>query len=74
MMQQNTSKQTEIGIISEEWYLVKVGEVSEKTRDGVLEIDTIKNTINLLSNNERTVFNKMQAQIKFSLSGLGYEC
>ena len=74
MMQQNTSKQTEIGIIPEEWDLVKVGEVSEKTRDRVLEIDTIKNTINLLSDYERTVFDKMQAQIKLNLVGLSYEC
>ena len=73
MMQQNTFKQTEIGIIPEVWDLVKVGEVSEKTRDELVEKETIKDTINLLSDNERTVFDEMQAQIKQNLEGLGYE-
>lgn len=73
MMQQNTFNQTEIGIIPEEWDLVKVGEVSEKTRDEVVEKDTIKDTINLLSGNGRTVFDEMQTQIKQNLAGLDYE-
>ena len=30
-------------------------------------------TINLLSDNERTAFDKMQAQIKQNLAGWGYE-
>ena len=68
-MRQNTSKQTEIGIIPDELDLVKVGEVSEKTRDGLVE----KDTINLLSGNERTVFDEMQAQIKQNLAGFGYD-
>jgi len=73
MIQKQAFKETEIGIIPEEWDLVKVGEVSEKTRDGLVEKDTIKDTINLLSGNERTVFDEMQAQIKRNLAGLGYE-
>ena len=68
-MQQNTFKQTEVGIIPEELDLVKVGEVSKKTRDGLVE----KDTINLLSGNERTVFDEMQAQIQPNLARLGYD-
>lgn len=41
MIQKQAFKETEIGIIPEEWNLVKVGEVSEKTRDRLVENDTI---------------------------------
>ena len=68
MIQKQAFKETEI--IHEEWDLVKVGEVSEKTRDRLVE----KGTINLLLGNERTVFDEMQTQIKPNLAGLGYEC
>ena len=68
MIQKQAFKETEI--IPEEWDLVKVGEVSEKTRGELVE----KYTINLLSGNERTVFEEMQAQIKQNLAELGYEC
>lgn len=70
MMQQNTFKQTEVGRNPEEWYFVKVGDVSKKTRDVFVE----KDTINLLSCNVCTIFDKMQAQLKQNLAGLGYEC
>ena len=40
MMQQNTFKQTEVGKYPEEWHLVKVGDVSKKTRDVLVEKDT----------------------------------
>ncbi len=73
MIQKQAFKETEIGIIPEEWNLVKVGEVSEKTRDELVENDTIEDTINSLSDNERTVFEEMQAQIKRNFAGLGYE-
>ena len=46
--------------------------------DRLVENDTISNTIhdtiNLLADNERIVFDKAQAQIKRNLAGLGYEC
>ena len=49
--------------------LAKITEASEKTREknsgrlvgGLVENDTINDTINLLSDNERTVFEEMQA-------------
>ncbi|MCD4712265.1 MAG: hypothetical protein K8R73_03200 [Clostridiales bacterium] len=69
MIQKQAFKETEIGIIPEEWNLVKVGEVSEKTGDELVENDTI----NLLSGNERTVFEEMQAQIKQYLVGLCFD-
>ena len=68
-MQQNTFKQTEVGKYPEEWHLVKVGDVSKKTRDVLVEKDTIN-----LSCNVCTVFDKMQAQLKRNLARLGYEC
>ena len=75
MIQKQAFKETEI--IPEEWDLVKVGEVSEKTRDELVENDTIKDTIkdtiNLLLGNERTVFDEMQAQITRNVARLGYE-
>lgn len=68
MIQKQAFKETEI--ISEEWDLVKVGEVLEKTRDGLVEKYTIKDTINLLLGNERTVFDEIQAQITRNLAGV----
>ena len=57
--------------------LVKIIETSEenrvKTREMVGERVGENDTINLLSDNERTVFEKMQAQIKRNFAGLGYE-
>ena len=68
MIQKQAFKETEI--IPEEWDLVKVGEVLEKTRDGLVEKDTIKDTINLLLGNERTVFDEIQAQTTRNLAGV----
>ena len=67
--------------------LAKIIEVSEKSSDrfvgGVVVNDTINNTINntisdttndtinLLLGNKHTVFDKMQAQIKRNLTGVG---
>ena len=68
MIQKQAFKETEI--ISEEWDLVKVGKVLEKTRDGLVEKYTIKDTINLLLGNERTVFDEIQAQTTRNLAGL----
>ena len=57
--------------------LVKIIEVSEKSSgrlvDGVVVNDTISDTTNLLLDNERTVFDGMQAQIKLNLEEIGYE-
>ena len=69
--------------------LVKIIEVSEKSSGrfvgGVVVNDTMGDTIcdttnntindttNLLSDNERIVFDEMQVQIKLNLVGLSYE-
>ena len=55
--------------------LVKIIEVLEKSSGrlvgGVVVNDTINDTINLLSDNERIVFYEMQAQITRNFAGLG---
>ena len=53
--------------------LVKIIETSEENRVKTREMVGENDTINLLSDNERTVFEKMQAQIKRNFAGLGYE-
>ncbi len=68
MIQKQAFKETEF--IPEEWDLVKVGEVSEKTRDGVVKKYTIKYTIRLLPSNERTVFDEMQSNPKVTANEL----
>ena len=50
--------------------LVKITEASEKTREKVGEKNTINDTINLLSDNERTVFEEMQAHPKVTANEL----
>ena len=53
--------------------LVKVGEASEKTREigeNGVEKDTIKDTINSLSDNERIVFEEMQIHPKVTANEL----
>lgn len=50
--------------------LVKIIEASEKTREKVGEKNTIKDTINSLSDNERTVFEEMQAHPKVTANEL----
>ena len=50
--------------------LVKITEASEKTREKVGEKNTINDIINLLSNNERTVFEEMQAHPKVTANEL----
>ena len=60
--------------------LVKINGISEKSSGrfvGGLVVndtisDTISDTIILLSDNEHTVFDGMQAQIMLNLAGLGY--
>lgn len=55
--------------------LVKINGVSEKSTGrfvgGLVVNDTISDTINLLSDNERTIFDEMQAHIKWNLTGVG---
>ena len=57
--------------------LVKIIEVLEKRSGrlvgGVVVNDTISDTIYLLSDNERTVFDEMQARIMLNLEEIGYE-
>jgi len=62
--------------------LVKINGVSEKSSDrfvGGLVVnntisDTINDTTNLLSDNERTIFDGMQVQIKRNFARLCYDC
>jgi len=53
--------------------IVDQNELFDRLVGGLVENDTINDTINLLSDNERTVFVEMQVQIKHNLAGLGYE-
>ena len=56
--------------------LIKIIEILEKNGDrlvgGFVGNNTISDTTNIFSGNKRTVFEKIQAQIKFSLKGAGY--
>ena len=58
--------------------LVKINGVSVKSSGrfvgGLMVSDTICDTINLLFDKGCTAFDEVQAQIKFSLTGLDYEC
>ena len=55
--------------------LVKINGVSEKSSGrfvgGLIVNDTVSDTIILLSDNERTVFDGMQAQIKWNFMRVG---
>lgn len=58
--------------------LVKINGVSEKSSDrfvgGLVVNNTINDTTNLLSDNERTIFDGMQVQIKRNFARLCYDC